>query len=47
MEKPKLTFYDNYQGNTGQTNVFQTAQTYGDLDEIDSVLDETGWKIDY
>jgi len=37
------TYYDNYQGNTGQTNVFQQAQTYGDFDEIDSVLGETGW----
>jgi len=37
------TYYNNYQGNTGQTNVFQQAQTYGDFDEIDSVLGETGW----
>jgi hypothetical protein len=37
------TYYDNYQGNTGQTNVFQQAQTYGDFDQIDSVLGETGW----
>jgi len=37
------TYYDNYQGNTGQNNVFQQAQTYGDFDEIDSVLGETGW----
>jgi len=37
------TYYDNYQGNTGQTNVFQQAQTYGDFDGIDSVLGETGW----
>jgi len=37
------TYYNNYQGNTGQTNVFQTAQTYGDLDKVDSVLGETGW----
>jgi hypothetical protein len=37
------TYYDNYQGNTGQTNVFQQAQTYGNFDEIDSVLGETGW----
>ena len=35
-------YYDNYQGNTGQTNVFQTAQTFGDLDEVDNVLGETG-----
>jgi len=37
------TYYDNYQGNTGQTNVFQQAQTYGDFDGIESVLGETGW----
>jgi hypothetical protein len=39
----EATYYNNDQGNTGQTNVFQTAQTYGNLDEIDSVLGETGW----
>lgn len=37
------TYYNNYQGNTGQTNVFRTAQTYGDFDEVHSVLGETGW----
>ncbi|TEU19215.1 MAG: DUF4091 domain-containing protein [Anaerolineales bacterium] len=37
------TYYDNYQGNTGQTNVFQQAQTYGELDGFDNVLGETGW----
>lgn len=36
-------YYNNYQGNTGQTNVFQTAQTYGNIEEIDSMLGETGW----
>jgi len=36
-------YYNNYQGNTGQTNVFQRAQTYGDFDEVDQVLGETGW----
>jgi hypothetical protein len=39
----EATYYDNYQGNTGQTNVFQTAQTYGDFEEVDDVLGETGW----
>ncbi len=39
----EATYYDNYQGNTGQTNVFQQAQTYGDFDQVDSVLGETGW----
>jgi hypothetical protein len=37
------TYYDNDQGNTGQTNVFQQAHTFGDFDEVDSVLGETGW----
>jgi uncharacterized protein (TIGR01370 family) len=37
------TYYDNYQGNTGQTNVFQQAQTYGELEGFDDVLGETGW----
>lgn len=37
------TYYHNYQGNTGQTNVFQTAHTYGDYDGVDPELGETGW----
>ena len=37
------TYYNNYQGNTGQTNVFQKAQTYGELEGYDDVLGETGW----
>jgi hypothetical protein len=36
-------YYNNYQGNTGQTNVFQQAQTYGEFDQVDRVLGETGW----
>ena len=36
-------YYNNFQGNTGQTNVFQQAQTYGEIDEVDQVLGETGW----
>jgi len=39
----EATYYDNDQGNTGQTNVFQQAHTFGDFDEVDSVLGETGW----
>jgi hypothetical protein len=39
----QATYYDNFQGNTGQTNVFQTAQTFGDFEEVDDVLGETGW----
>ena len=37
------TYYDNLQGNTGQTNVFQQAHTFGNLDRFDSVLGDTGW----
>jgi hypothetical protein len=36
------TYYNNFQGNTGQTNVFQTAQTYGDLEGPDDALGQTG-----
>lgn len=36
------TYYNNFQGNTGQTNVFQTAHTFGDLDGVDAGLGETG-----
>ncbi|GAB4531678.1 MAG: hypothetical protein Kow0063_11290 [Anaerolineae bacterium] len=37
------TYYNNEQGNTGQTNVFQQAHTYGDFEELDEMLGETGW----
>ena len=37
------TYYNDYQGGTGQTNVFQTAHTFGSFDEVDSVHGETGW----
>ena len=37
------TYYNNFQGNTGQTNVFQTAQTFGGFDEVDAIFGETGW----
>lgn len=39
----EATYYDNYQGNTGQTNVFQTAHTYGEIEWVDESLGETGW----
>lgn len=39
----EATYYNNYQGDMGQTNVFQTAHTFGSFDEVDSVLGETGW----
>ena len=37
------TYYDNFQGGTGQTNVFQSAFTFGGHSGYDSVLGETGW----
>jgi len=37
------TYYNNYQADMGQTNVFQTAQTYGNYDRYDEVLGTTGW----
>ena len=37
------TYYNNYQGDMGQTNVFQTAQTYGSYEREDNVLGKTGW----
>ena len=37
------TYYNNYQGNTGQTNVFQRAHTFGDDDGFDPILGRTGF----
>jgi hypothetical protein len=37
------TYYHNYQAEMGQTNVFQSAQTYGSFDRNDNVLGKTGW----
>lgn len=37
------TYYNNFQGNTGQTNIFQRAQTFGNFDRVDAALGETGW----
>jgi hypothetical protein len=37
------TYYDDYQGGRGETNVFQTAQTFGGQTEMDPVLGLTGW----
>ncbi|MFQ5605980.1 MAG: glycoside hydrolase domain-containing protein [bacterium] len=36
------TYYNNFQGNTGQTNVFQTAHTFGGFGGFDSVLGQSG-----
>jgi hypothetical protein len=40
------TYYNNYQGNMGQTNLFKTAQTIGSVDPTSgdtSVLGQTGY----
>jgi len=37
------TYYNNYQGNTGEQNLFQNAQTFGNNSSVDSVLGETGF----
>jgi hypothetical protein len=37
------TYYDDYQGGRGPTNVFKTAQTFGGAASRDSNLGMTGW----
>lgn len=37
------TYYNDYQGGRGQTNVFQTAQTFGGAPSNDSVVGQNGW----
>ncbi|MDP8235783.1 MAG: DUF6067 family protein, partial [Candidatus Erginobacter occultus] len=37
------TYYDNFQGGTGQTDVFQSAHTFGGSSGYDEVRGETGW----
>jgi hypothetical protein len=37
------TYYNNYQCGAGETNVFQQAQTFGCLEDVDSIRGETGW----
>jgi len=37
------TYYNNYQGAMGETNVFQTARTFGTQSTNDAVMGETGW----
>ncbi len=39
----ETTYYDNYQGGLGETNVFENAQTFGGYSGFDPVLGETGW----
>jgi hypothetical protein len=37
------TYYNNYQGGAGQTNVFQTAHTFGTNSSVDPIRGESGW----
>lgn len=37
------TYYNNFQGGLGETNVFQQAQTFGGKSDPDPVMGETGW----
>ncbi|MGI6524774.1 MAG: DUF4091 domain-containing protein [Bdellovibrionota bacterium] len=37
------TYYNNFQGGTGETNVFQQAQTFGGRAKADPILGENGW----
>ncbi|MCP4220323.1 MAG: DUF4091 domain-containing protein, partial [bacterium] len=37
------TYYNNYQGDMGETDVFTTAHTFGSQDSVDSVFGQTGW----
>ena len=37
------TYYDNYQGGMGQTNVFNSAFTFGAISGQDPINGETGW----
>src|SRR5205814_2116024 len=37
------TYYNNYQGGMGETNVYQKAQTFGSKNSVDAILGETGW----
>lgn len=37
------TYYNNYQGGTGQTDVYQQAQTFGGRSGYDNYYGESGW----
>lgn len=39
------TYYNNFQGGTGETNVFQQAQTFGGHTGFNAVAGETGWNF--
>lgn len=38
------TYYDNFQGEEGEVNVFQKAQSFGSFERVDPVLGETGYE---
>src|SRR6185312_11901358 len=37
------TYYNDYQGGRGETNVFKNAQTFGGSSGTDSIIGKTGW----
>jgi hypothetical protein len=39
----ETTYYNDFQGGTGEINVFQSAHTFGSIGALDSVKGETGW----
>ena len=39
----ETTYYNDYQGGTGEINVFQSAHTFGSIASVDPVKGETGW----
>jgi len=39
----ETTYYNDYQGGTGEINVFQSAHTFGSVGAVDPVLGQTGW----
>jgi len=39
----ETTYYNNYQAGMGQTNVFESAHTFGSHSTFDNIIGETGW----
>jgi hypothetical protein len=39
----ETTYYNDFQGGTGEGNLFRTAHTFGGFSTVDSVKGETGW----
>ncbi|MGI6524201.1 MAG: glycoside hydrolase domain-containing protein [Bdellovibrionota bacterium] len=37
------TYYNNFQGGTGESDVFKEAHTFGGKTKVDPVIGETGW----